>query len=186
LVVAAQTLLALAYPFIVYAALQFVEPRAVALASLLLLLLRFALVSRAKLLAQARAFAGPAVAIALASSATLFANDARVLMLTPALVNLALLATFALSFLQDETVVERLARAGVGALPPEAVAYCRTVTAVWCGFFVLNAAISLELALAGSPRAWALYTGLVGYVLMGLLFGAEYLVRQRRFGRTTS
>ena len=184
--VVAQTLLALAYPLLVYAALQYVEPRAVALASLALLLARFALVSRAKLVAQARAFAAPAVAIALASSATLLANDARTLMLTPALVNLALLGTFAFSFLQDETVVERLARAGGDTLPAEAVAYCRTVTAVWCGFFVLNAGISLELALVGSPRAWALYTGVVGYVLMGLLFGAEYLVRQRRFGRTTS
>ena len=184
--VVVQTLLALAYPLAVYAALKFVEPRVVALASLALLALRFALVSPAKLAAQARAFAAPAAAVALASSATLFANDPRTLMLTPALVNLALLATFGFSFLQDETTVERLARAGGEDLPPEGRAYCRAVTAVWCGFFLVNAAISLELALAGSPRAWALYTGLVAYLLMGLLFAAEYLVRQRRFGRTTS
>jgi uncharacterized membrane protein len=158
----------------------------VALVSLALLALRLGLVSPAHLAAQARAFAAPGVAVLLASAATLFANDARVLMLTPALVSLALLGAFAFSFLQPETTVERLARAGGEPLPPEGVAYCRTVTGVWCGFFLVNAAISLELALAGSPRAWALYTGLVAYVLMGLLFAGEYLIRQWRFGRSTS
>lgn len=184
--VVVQTLLALAYPLLVYAALQWVEPRVVALASLALIALRLAFVSPARLVAHARAFAPPAAAVLLASCATLFANDARMLMLTPAFLNVALLATFALSFLQRETTVERIARAGGEELPPEGVAYCRTVTAVWCGFFLLNAAISLELALAGSQRAWALYTGLVAYVLMGLLFAGEYLVRQWRFGRSTS
>ena len=184
--VVVQTLLALAYPLAVYTALRWVEPRAVALGSLALLALRLAFVSPAKLVAHARAFAAPGIAVLLASSVTLFENDARVLMLTPALVNLALLATFAGSFLQRETIVERIARAGTEVLPPEASAYCRAVTAVWCGFFLLNAGISLDLALAGSQRAWALYTGLVAYVLMGLLFAAEYLVRQWRFGRDAS
>ena len=181
-----QTLLALAYPFAVYVALQRFSPREVALASLALIALRLAFTSRARLLAHARAFAAPAAAVVLASSATLLANDARVLLVTPALVSLALLATFGASFLQRETTVERIARAGGDALPPEARAYCRAVTGVWCGFFLVNAAIALELALAASPRAWALYTGLVAYVLMGLLFAGEYVVRQWRFGRTTS
>lgn len=180
-----QTLLALAYPLLVYGALHWVEPRAVALGSLALLALRLGLTSPARLLAHAQTFAAPAAAVALASSVSLFSNDARALMITPALVSLALLATFAASFLQRETTVERIARAGGEELPPEATAYCRAVTAVWCGFFLLNAAISLELALAGSAEAWAIYTGLVAYVGMGLLFAAEYVFRQWRFRRYT-
>ena len=38
---------------------------------------------------------------------------------------------------------------------------------------------ALVTALWMSDRAWALYNGLIAYVLIGLLFGAEWLVRQR-------
>lgn len=180
-----QTLLALAYPLMVYVALHWFEPREVALASLALIVLRLLFSSPARLAAHARTFAAPAASVVLASSVTLFANDARTLMLTPALVSFALLATFGASFLQRETTVERIARAGGEDLPAEAVSYCRKVTAVWCGFFLVNGAIALELALQGSQRAWAVYTGLVAYVLLGLLFAAEYAVRQWRFRRYT-
>ena len=50
---------------------------------------------------------------------------------------------------------------------------------MWCGFFVLNGALALATALWMSDRAWALYNGLIAYGLIGLLFGVEWLVRQR-------
>jgi len=50
---------------------------------------------------------------------------------------------------------------------------------VWCGFFVLNGAIALGTALWASEAVWSLYTGVISYVLMGLLFAGEYLVRLR-------
>ena len=39
----------------------------------------------------------------------------------------------------------------------------------------------LWLALAGDLWSWALYTGLVAYVLMGILFAVEFVVRSWRF-----
>jgi uncharacterized membrane protein len=52
---------------------------------------------------------------------------------------------------------------------------------VWCAFFVANGAVAAALALSGRRELWAAYTGVVAYLLMGLLFAGEYLVRRRKF-----
>jgi len=52
------------------------------------------------------------------------------------------------------------------------------VTAVWVGFLLVNAAISLWTVLWGSLEQWALWNGLLSYLAMGTLFTAEYLVRR--------
>ena len=90
-----------------------------------------------------------------------------------------LLVVFAASLAFPPTAVERIARLSEPDLPPSGVAYTRRVTQVWCGFFVLNGALALATALWMSDRAWALYNGLIAYGLIGLLFGVEWLVRQR-------
>jgi uncharacterized membrane protein len=98
----------------------------------------------------------------------------------PLAVNAGLLVAFGLSLRPGATpVVERLARLQEPELPAHAVAYTRTVTKVWCGFFVLNASLSLATALWASEAVWALYNGALSYALMGLLFGGEWLVRRR-------
>lgn len=101
------------------------------------------------------------------------------LKLYPVLVSMALLAGFGYSLTTPMSAVERMARLGGQDFPPVAQAYMRKVTQVWCGFFVLNGAIALGTALWASEAVWSLYTGVVSYVLMGILFGAEYLVRLR-------
>ena len=57
--------------------------------------------------------------------------------------------------------------------------YTRTVTKVWLGFFVFNGAVALATALWASDAVWALYNGLIAYCLIGILGGAEWLVRRR-------
>ena len=106
-------------------------------------------------------------------------NQALPLKLYPALINAVLLVVFAASLAFPPTAVERIARLSEPDLPPSGVAYTRRVTQVWCGFFVLNGALALATALWMSDRAWALYNGLIAYGLIGLLFGVEWLVRQR-------
>lgn len=49
---------------------------------------------------------------------------------------------------------------------------------VWTVWLVSNAAVAGALALWGSDEAWALWTGLIAYIVMGLLFGGEVLVRR--------
>jgi uncharacterized membrane protein len=53
------------------------------------------------------------------------------------------------------------------------------VTQAWCVFFVVNGALAFGTALFAPEAVWSLYTGVVAYVLMGLMFGGEYLLRMR-------
>lgn len=164
--------LSLAYPLIVWWALGRFEPRWLALLLFALALLR-AVATRQAVWLVAAAGAG-----LLALLATLF-NHALPLKLYPALVNAVMLAVFATSLVFPPSAVERIARLGEPALSAQGVAYTRRVTQVWCGFFVVNGALALATALWASERVWALYNGLLAYVMMGLLFGGEWLVRQR-------
>jgi uncharacterized membrane protein len=101
------------------------------------------------------------------------------LKLYPVLVNLALLAGFGYSLTTPMSAVERMARLRGADYPPVAQAYMRTVTQVWCGFFVFNGSVALGTALWASEAVWSLYTGVISYLLMAALFGVEYLVRLR-------
>lgn len=101
------------------------------------------------------------------------------LKLYPVLVNAGLLAGFGYSLTTPMSAVERMARLRGDDFPPVAQAYMRGVTRVWCGFFVLNGVIALATALWASEAVWSLYTGVISYALMAILFGAEYLVRLR-------
>lgn len=92
---------------------------------------------------------------------------------------LSILAAFGYSLAKPPSMIERFARMREPNLPPFAVAYTRTVTKVWCGFFIVNGAIALGTALWATPAVWSLYNGVIAYVLMGVLFAGEYLVRLR-------
>ena len=164
--------LSLAYPLAVYSLLGRFEPRWLALLLCALAVLR-AWTTRERVWLWAAVGSG-----LLAVWATL-ANAALPLKLYPVLVNVALLLLFALSLRFGPPVAERLARLQEPNLPEQAVAYTRRVTQVWCGFFVLNGGLALATALWASDYLWALYNGLVAYVLIGMLFAGEWLVRQR-------
>jgi uncharacterized membrane protein len=162
-----------AYPLLVFASLGHVEPRYLALLLLVLGLLRVTAGGGA---VQARWLVAAALALA---GLTALLNQSLPLKLYPVLVNVAMLTVFAASLARGPSVVERLARLTDPHLPPEAIAYTRRVTQVWCGFFLLNGGIALITALWASERVWALYNGLIAYGLMGLLMGVEWLVRRR-------
>ena len=164
--------LSVAYPLVVYWAMGRFEPRWLAVLLLVLALLRAAATRQAVWLAAA---AGAAL---LATLATVF-NEALPLKLYPALVNAVLLVVFATSLVFPPSAVERIARLTEPDLPPKGVAYTRRVTQVWCVFFVFNGTLALVTALWMSDGAWALYNGLIAYVLIGVLFSAEWLVRRR-------
>lgn len=165
-------LLSLVYPLAVYFSLGRIEPRWVAL-----LLLGVA-AARALMTREPVWLAAGAGAALLAACAWL-ANDALPLKLYPVLVNAVLLAVFAISLRFPPTVIERLARLREPDLPPSGVRYTRRVTQVWCGFFAFNGSIALATALWASDAIWALYNGLLAYLLMGLLFTGEWLVRRQ-------
>ena len=149
------------------------EPRWLAM---LLLLAAATRLPSLKISALARWSAACALLLA---GAAVWANAMLPLKLYPVLVNGALLATFGASLAFPPSMVERFARLREQDLPPAAIAYTRRVTQVWCLFFVFNGAVALGTALWASQAVWALYTGVIAYILMGTLFAVEYLVRLR-------
>ncbi len=176
-------ILGLAYPVAIYLALQRFEPRQVALLGLALLALRTAIVARRRLVSYARALAGPALAVGATLAVAAFLNHPLALLLTPPAVSFALLASFAQSLWGPLPVIERFARIVVPDLSEEEIAYCRSTTVVWCGFFALNGSIEVVLALRAPIELWTLYTGLVSYLLIGTLFASEFVYRHWRFRR---
>lgn len=89
-----------------------------------------------------------------------------------------MLLLFAGSLFSKQSMIERLARLQQPDLPEEGVAYTRKVTQVWCIFFIVNISITAVLIFLQAWQAWAWYTGFIAYVLMGLLFAGEWIVRR--------
>lgn len=110
---------------------------------------------------------------------TVWSNQLLPLKLYPFLMNVLTLGVFGYSLFYPPSIVERIARITEPDLPPEAIGYTRRVTQVWCIFFIANGAIALYTALWASQEVWSLYNGLIAYLLMGVMFGGEYLIRLR-------
>lgn len=161
-----------AYPLLVYLGLGRFEPRWLALLLAALAVLR-AIGNRDRFWWWA---AGAGLVLAGVSA---FANQALPLKLYPVLVNGLLLLVFGASLLHPPSMIERLARLREPELDTHGVAYTRGVTQVWCGFFALNGGIALATTLWASDATWALYNGLIAYLLIGALMGGEWLVRRR-------
>src|SRR5262245_50482581 len=90
----------------------------------------------------------------------------------PLAVNLALCWLFGRTLAAGrEPMIARFARVERGAgLPADLARYARSVTVAWTGFFAAMAAASLGLALWGSMLAWSLFTNVINYALVALLF----------------
>ena len=166
------------YPFVVYFGLPYLPPgplvaMAVALGALHLLRQRGGgLMPRWSILAI------PSVLLALLVLRPVLAAQAY-----PPLVSLCLAATFAWSLSHPPTAIERLARLTIPDLPPDGVAYTRTVTKVWTVFFLANASIACVCAVWFPVAIWTLWTGLVSYLCIGLLIVGEVAVRRWRTQR---
>jgi uncharacterized membrane protein len=174
----------IAYPFAIFLGLRWLEPRAIAVGIVGLLLLRAALRVRRPTRDEVQQLLWP---ILLAGSVLVFTfalNDERALLFVPAGVNVALLVAFGRTLRRGPPMIETFARLQHPDLTPGQVRHCRGFTRVWCVFFSANAAVCAALALHGDLALWTLYTGLLSYGFIGLLLAAEFVVRSWRFGRT--
>jgi uncharacterized membrane protein len=116
-------------------------------------------------------------------AAALCLDDRRYVLALPVVINAGLFALFFATLRSGVPLCERFARLTVRDLSPAEVVYCRNITKLWCVFFVVNGGTAALLATAGALEAWTLYTGLISYLLIGLVAGSEYTVRKYRFGR---
>ncbi|MDP8100213.1 hypothetical protein [Phocoenobacter atlanticus] len=97
----------------------------------------------------------------------------------PILISGLMLVIFGGSLFSKQSIIERFARLKTPDLPQVAILYTRKVTQVWCGFFIINIAITLFFIWQKNETLWAIYTGVISYLLMGILMIGEWLIRQK-------
>lgn len=163
----------LGYPFAVYYGMEHLSPR------LFALLLGGLWLARSLSAAQRPGNRWTAVAALSFCLLLGLVNQADLLRWYPVLMSAVLLGLFGASLFHGTPLVERMARLREPELPDVAVRYTRRVTAVWAGFFLANGLVAAGLTLWAPLSWWTLYTGFIAYLLMGLLFAGEWLVRQR-------
>ncbi|AOR63135.1 hypothetical protein [Pectobacterium wasabiae] len=171
-------LMTIAWPFLAWFSITHPEHRWLLVVLALMFVLRFTTLRDDK-----HAFKGTALWLAAAgvalSIASLLLRDGGWLLWYPVAVNGVMLLFFGGSLYSGMPLVERLARLREPELPVQAIAYTRRVTKVWCWFFIFNGSIAVLTCVVGDLHWWTLWNGVISYVLMGLLMGGEWLIRQR-------
>lgn len=94
----------------------------------------------------------------------------------PVVVNFSLFMMFFVTSFHKETVIQRFAKVIEPNIKPKALEYTRKLTYIWAGITFLNFLISLATVYM-SEKVWALYNGCISYILIGLIFAIEYVVR---------
>jgi len=163
----------IAYPFLVYFGLQVLPAGFFAIGLFALIALRLAFSRKSNNRNTLPYLIAAVVLLILAARSPMVG-----LKLYPVLLSLGLGAAFAYSLIWPPTIVEQIARIRHPDLPLYVNSYLRKVTIVWLIFFLVNAAISAGTAMSGSLKLWTLYNGFISYVAMGVIFAAEFLIRQ--------
>jgi uncharacterized membrane protein len=117
-------------------------------------------------------------------AAVLIERDAfmPLLYLSPVLVNLALLLTFARTLLPGEmSLIGQFVRAMGDPLSPARMRYARRATQAWTLFFAVMALECFLLARYAEPAIWSLFINFLNYLFALLFFVLEYAVRRRKF-----
>lgn len=166
-------LIGLLYPFAVYYGLEYISPRVFAL------ILGCLWGLRAVFATENLNNRWQALALIVFCLLLFIFDSPELLRWYPVLVNLLLLTVFVMSLYMGPPIIERLARLRETELPTHAIVYTRQVTKVWAGFFLFNALLAAVLTLWAPLSWWMLYNGFIAYILIGLLFAIEWLVRQR-------
>lgn len=101
----------------------------------------------------------------------------------PVLIQLMLMLLFGRTLLasQSPSLIERIVRLQYPDFPPAVSVYCRQLTQIWTVFFAGNVLVCTLLAIWGSEFGWALYNGVIIYIMMAVLALGEYVYRRIHF-----
>jgi acyl-coenzyme A synthetase/AMP-(fatty) acid ligase/uncharacterized membrane protein len=113
----------------------------------------------------------------------LLTNSPLILKLYPVLMNGLFLCVFGATLVFPPVMIFRFAtlqdKTIRGSLSEKRVeAYCRKVTVIWCGFFILNGGVAVYSVFWASDAFWSFYNGGISYILIGILFAGEFIVRK--------
>jgi uncharacterized membrane protein len=124
--------------------------------------------------------------VAVFVSALAIADQILAIKAYPVLMSLSAAALFGASLLYPPSLIERIAR--LRGIVPDAPArfYMRRLSVIWLAFLIGNAGVSAAVSVWGGMDLWALYNGLLSYLLIGALFFGEMLLRGRIVRRMAS
>jgi uncharacterized membrane protein len=108
------------------------------------------------------------------------------LFLPPIAVNMFLLVVFGTTLRPGrEPIIARLSRLIRGELPWDLRAYTRRLTWLWTVVFAGLVLESVLLAVYAPLEVWSLFTNILNYVFLAVLFVGEYIYRVLRFRKYT-
>lgn len=55
--------------------------------------------------------------------------------------------------------------------------YCKNVTVIWCVWLVISLTVNVYLVVRGTTVQWTYFNGLICYIVQGMLFAGEFVVR---------
>jgi len=129
-----------------------------------------------------RAWLGLAVVVAVDLGLLRLGHGAYLLYLPSLLIPALVLSAFAPTLLPGRVpLITRIADSINGPLSPAQLRYTRGVTWVWSLSLAAILLTSLCLMLFWSKEAWSLFANFISYLLLGVLFLGEFLVRRVRF-----
>ncbi|WP_119328430.1 COG4648 family protein [Cysteiniphilum halobium] len=169
----------LLYPFLIFFGIQFLSVKGLSLIVLCLFGLRavFSHTNNHAIIPKYALFLLSGVGIAI-STLGMLSHNIVFIKLYPVAMNVIFFSIFFVSLFAQENIIYQFAKKiARQPLPYFVTAYTRKVTIAWCLFFILNALVSCYTALFSSLHIWTLYNGLISYILIGVFFVCEFIVR---------
>ena len=123
----------------------------------------------------------PAGAGVIALLALVF-NSETVIKIYPICITIVFLGLFGGSLIRKKPIVVHFAEMMDSSIKThpgraEIERYCKNVTVIWCVWFVISLAINTYLVICGTTKQWTYFNGLVCYIVQGMLFAGEIIIR---------
>lgn len=124
----------------------------------------------------------PSVIMALAALLVLLTGAEVILRFYPVVINALFLFSFYTSVRGEDSIIYSFTllmyrEMEWASYKHKVKRYCKRLCYVWSAFFAINSLAILFLMLKASLDVWALYTGVIQYLVMGALFAGEFLIR---------
>lgn len=117
------------------------------------------------------------VAVVVMSLLFLLVEKDKVIFYYPVVISLLFFCGFFTSLIYPPSVITLMALATLKPIDEREVLYTTRLTKIWCGYFVINAAISYSTIYFENEEYWAIYSGGISYVIMGSLLIGEMVFR---------
>lgn len=168
----------LTYPLLVYYGLNQVPPAVFAAVLFLVVVARVLLVG-----GQDKFQFWMFVCVGVFCAWVFVVNSERLLRYYPVIISLIVALLFLSSLRHSVSFIERVARATGQTITENAKRYTRRLTFFWGVVLLINSSVAWVLAELAPFSWWALYCGVLSYLIFGAIFIGELLFRKYYISR---